>query len=193
MSWFRRLFSKTTQGYRPEAGPEPIEKSKPQPRLSVNNDPLYLNAASFVISSGSCSVSALQRHLKVGYNRAARMIEWMEAQGIVTQMDTNGGREVMVQSPPDTGGDKGSPAPEFEEVKEFGEFTYDDAAQLIVLKSNNKAFKAHWIQSRLAIDSDKAASLLIRLLDNDVIALESEGETAMDHSYKVVATLADVT
>lgn len=77
--------------------------------------------------------------------------------------------------------------------KEFGEFTYDDAAQLIVLKSNSKAFKAHWIQSRLAIDSDKAASLLIRLLDNDVIALESEGETAMDHSYRVIATLADVT
>lgn len=77
--------------------------------------------------------------------------------------------------------------------KEFGEFTYDDAAQLIVLKSNNKAFKAHWIQSRLAIDSDKAASLLIRLLDNGVIALEAEGDTAMDHSYKVIATLEDVT
>lgn len=77
--------------------------------------------------------------------------------------------------------------------KEFGEFTYDDAAQLIVLKSNKKAFKAHWIQSRLAIDSDKAASLLIRLLDNGVVQLEAEGETAMDHSYKVVATLEDVT
>lgn len=77
--------------------------------------------------------------------------------------------------------------------KEFGEFTYDDAAQLIVLKSNKKAFKAHWIQSRLAIDSDKAASLLIRLLDNEVIKLESEGENALDHSYKVVATLEDVT
>lgn len=84
----------------------------------------------------------------------------------------------------DTGADLG---------KEFGEFTYDDAAQLIVLKSNKKAFKAHWIQSRLAIDSDKAASLLIRLLDNGVVQLEAEGETAMDHSYKVVATLEDVT
>lgn len=158
-----------------------------------DQDPLYVEAVQFVTETRRASISAVQRHLKVGYNRAARMIEWMEAQGIVTQMDTNGGREVKVQSPPDTGGDKGSPAPEFEEVKEFGEYTYDDAAQLIVLKSNNKAFKAHWIQSRLAIDSDKAASLLIRLLDNDVIALESEGETAMDHSYKVVATLADVT
>lgn len=77
--------------------------------------------------------------------------------------------------------------------KEFGDFTYDDAAQLIVLKSNNKAFKAHWIQSRLAIDSDKARTLLLRLLDNGVVQLEAEGETAMDHSYKVIATLEDVT
>ncbi|UZM14831.1 DNA translocase FtsK [Pseudomonas kielensis] len=84
-------------------------------------------------------------------------------------------------------------APEMTEGKEFGDYTYDDAAQLIVLKAQKKPFKAHWIQSRLAIDSDKAASLLIRLLDNGVIQLDTEGETAMDHSYKVVATLADVT
>lgn len=84
-------------------------------------------------------------------------------------------------------------APEMAEGKEFGDYTYDDAAQLIVLKAQKKPFKAHWIQSRLAIDSDQAASLLIRLLDNGVIQLDAEGETAMDHSYKVVATLADVT
>jgi len=177
----------------PAGGTGPDEPDSEELFVGHDQDPLYAEAVQFVTETRRASISAVQRHLKVGYNRAARMIEWMEAQGIVTQMDTNGGREVKVQSPPDTGGDKGSPAPEFEEVKEFGEYTYDDAAQLIVLKSNNKAFKAHWIQSRLAIDSDKAASLLIRLLDNDVIALESEGETAMDHSYKVVATLADVT
>lgn len=91
-----------------------------------------------------------------------------------------------------TGGDT-RPSPEMAEGKEFGDYTYDDAAQLIVLKAQKKPFKAHWIQSRLAIDSDQAASLLIRLLDNGVIQLDAEGETAMDHSYKVVATLADVT
>lgn len=77
--------------------------------------------------------------------------------------------------------------------KEFGEFTYEDAAQLIVLKAPKGHFEASWIQSRLAIDSDKAASLLIRLLDNGVIKLEKEGDTALEHSYYVVATLADVT
>ena len=160
-----------------------------------DQDPLYAEAVQFVTETRRASISAVQRHLKVGYNRAARMIEWMEAQGIVTHMDTNGGREVMQQAAPpalndDDVVDAGQPG---DSEKEFGEFTYDDAAQLIVLKSNKKAFKAHWVQSRLAIDSDKAASLLIRLLDNGVISLEAEGETAMDHSYKVVATLADVT
>lgn len=76
---------------------------------------------------------------------------------------------------------------------EFGEFTYDDAKQLIVLKSNKKAFKGHWVQSRLAIDSDKTATLLLRLLDDKVLEIETEGESAFDHSFKVIATLADVT
>jgi hypothetical protein len=93
---------------------------------------------------------------------------------------------------PDDVIDAGHPD-DFHADKEFGEYTYDDAAQLIVLKAQAKPFKAHWIQSRLAIDSDKAASLLIRLLDNDVIQLETEGPTALEHSYKVIATLADVT
>ncbi|MCB2251821.1 DNA translocase FtsK [Pseudomonas chlororaphis] len=78
------------------------------------------------------------------------------------------------------------------EDKEFGEFTYDEAAQLIVTKSNAKPFKAHWIQSRLAIDSDLTTTLLLRLLDNGVIQLEAEGDTAFEHSYKVVAKLEDV-
>ena len=173
----------------------PDEPDDEEVFVGHDQDPLYAEAVQFVTETRRASISAVQRHLKVGYNRAARMIEWMEAQGIVTHMDTNGGREVMQQAAPpalndDDVVDAGQPG-DFE--KEFGEFTYDDAAQLIVLKSNKKAFKAHWVQSRLAIDSDKAASLLIRLLENGVISLEAEGETAMDHSYKVVATLADVT
>lgn len=175
-------------------------------------DPLYSDAVVFVIETRRPSISAIQRKFKIGYNRAARILEGMEQVGIVTAMNSNGAREVLrpVLTTP-TGPDEpdgqhplGTAAELAERTggaastgsdldKEFGEFTYDDAAQLIVLKSNSKAFKAHWIQSRLAIDSDKAASLLIRLLDNEVIALESEGETAMDHSYRVIATLADVT
>lgn len=76
--------------------------------------------------------------------------------------------------------------------KEFGDFDYGDAKQLIVLKANGKPFKAHWVQSRLAIDSDTVTTLLLRLLDDGVIALKEEGDTALEHSYTVVAELADV-
>ena len=76
--------------------------------------------------------------------------------------------------------------------KEFGDFDYDDAKQLIVLKANGKPFKAHWAQGRLSISSDQVSSLLLRLLDDQVIAVEKEGESALDHSYKVIATLEDV-
>lgn len=83
------------------------------------------------------------------------------------------------------------PAPEL--GKEFGDYDYDDAAQLIVLKAPEGHFEASWIQSRLAINSEQATTLLLRLLDNGVIKLEKEGPTALEHSYFVVATLADVT
>jgi len=76
--------------------------------------------------------------------------------------------------------------------KEFGDFDYDDAKQLIVLKANGKPFKAHWAQGRLSISSDQVTSLLLRLLDDQVSAVETEGESALDHSYKVIATIEDV-
>ncbi|UVL22421.1 DNA translocase FtsK [Pseudomonas donghuensis] len=76
--------------------------------------------------------------------------------------------------------------------KEFGDFGYDDATQLIVLKANGKPFKAHWVQSRLAISSEQVTTLLMRLLDDKVIEVEAEGESALEHSYKVIATLDQV-
>lgn len=74
--------------------------------------------------------------------------------------------------------------------KEFGEFTYEDAAQLIVLKATT--FDASWLQSRFAIDSDKATTLLLRLVGNEVIQRETEAERTIDDTYKVIATLADL-
>lgn len=81
---------------------------------------------------------------------------------------------------------------EFAEVgKEFGEFTYDDAAQLIVLKASD-GFGVDWMQSRLAISSDQATTLLLRLIDNEVVQLVTEGDTSTDNTYKVIATLDDL-
>ncbi len=62
-------------------------------------DALYDEAVRFVTESRRASISAVQRKLKIGYNRAARMIEAMEMAGVVTSMNTNGSREVIAPPP----------------------------------------------------------------------------------------------
>ena len=59
-------------------------------------DPLYDEAVDYVLTSRRASISSVQRKLRVGYNRAARLIEAMEAAGVVSGMNTNGSREVLV-------------------------------------------------------------------------------------------------
>ena len=60
------------------------------------SDPLYDEAVAFVLETRKASISSVQRKLRVGYNRAARLIEQMEASGVVSAMGTNGSREVLV-------------------------------------------------------------------------------------------------
>ena len=68
-----------------------------------NNDPerdaLYDEAVQFVTESRRASISAVQRRFKIGYNRAARLVEAMEAAGVVSSMGTNGAREVLASPP----------------------------------------------------------------------------------------------
>lgn len=64
------------------------------------DDSLYDEAVAFVCESRKASISAVQRKLRIGYNRAARMIEAMEAAGVVSEMGTNGSREVLAPPPP---------------------------------------------------------------------------------------------
>jgi len=64
------------------------------------DDPLYDEAVQFVIESRRASISSVQRKLRIGYNRAARLIEAMEEAGVVSSMNSNGSREVLV---PDRG------------------------------------------------------------------------------------------
>jgi|CXWL01.1.fsa_nt_gi S-DNA-T family DNA segregation ATPase FtsK/SpoIIIE len=58
-------------------------------------DPLYDQAVEIVVSSRRASISLVQRHLRIGYNRAARLVEQMERAGVVTPMQSNGNREVI--------------------------------------------------------------------------------------------------
>lgn len=62
----------------------------------LDNDPLYHTAVDFVRSSSRASISAVQRKLMIGYNRAARIVERMEVDGVVTAMNSNGAREVVL-------------------------------------------------------------------------------------------------
>ena len=65
------------------------------------SDPLYDEAVEFVTRTRKASISSVQRQLRVGYNRAARMIETMEMAGVVTPAEDNGRREVLAPPPPE--------------------------------------------------------------------------------------------
>ena len=64
------------------------------------SDPLYDEAVRIVTESRRASISGIQRRLKIGYNRAARMVEAMEAAGLVGPLESNGNREVLAPPPP---------------------------------------------------------------------------------------------
>jgi DNA segregation ATPase FtsK/SpoIIIE, S-DNA-T family len=72
-----------------EPGGEPLERDG-------ESDPLYDQAVEIVLRTRRASISLVQRHLRIGYNRAARLIEQMEQAGLVSAMQTNGNREVLV-------------------------------------------------------------------------------------------------
>jgi S-DNA-T family DNA segregation ATPase FtsK/SpoIIIE len=65
-----------------------------------DQDELYDQAVAWVTESRRASISSVQRHLRVGYNRAARIIEEMEASGVVSPPEHNGQREVLAPPPP---------------------------------------------------------------------------------------------
>ncbi len=63
---------------------------------SGENDPMYDQAVGIVLQHRRASISLVQRHLRIGYNRAARLLEQMEKSGLVTSMATNGNRDILV-------------------------------------------------------------------------------------------------
>jgi S-DNA-T family DNA segregation ATPase FtsK/SpoIIIE len=73
----------------------------------AESDPMYDQAVAIVLQHRKASISLVQRHLRIGYNRAARLLEQMEKSGLVSNMATNGNRELLV---PNRGGDGGATA-----------------------------------------------------------------------------------
>ncbi len=74
---------------------------KPAAGSGEDVDALYDEAVSIVTQTRKASISYVQRRLKIGYNRAARMIEEMEQAGVVSAMQSNGSREVLAPPPPE--------------------------------------------------------------------------------------------
>jgi len=75
-----------------------------EPGVSVEggdpeSDPMYDQAVAVVLKTRRPSISLVQRHLRIGYNRAARLIEQMERAGLVSPMQANGNREVLAPAP----------------------------------------------------------------------------------------------
>jgi S-DNA-T family DNA segregation ATPase FtsK/SpoIIIE len=63
-------------------------------------DPMYDQAVAVVLQHRRASISLVQRHLRIGYNRAARLLEQMEKSGLVSGMSTNGNRDILVPARP---------------------------------------------------------------------------------------------
>jgi len=63
---------------------------------SAEKDPMYDQAVEVVLKNRKASISLVQRHLKIGYNRAARLVEEMEKAGLVSAMSGSGQREILV-------------------------------------------------------------------------------------------------
>jgi len=81
-----------------EGGAEPIQGLETS---GEEMDPLYDEAVRIVTETRKASISYIQRRLKIGYNRAARMVEEMEQSGVVGPLESNGSREVIAPAPPE--------------------------------------------------------------------------------------------
>ena len=101
--WKKRGKPDYIEGLLEEGGNTPVTAQELQSSGSDDPeaDPLYDEAVHFVLESRRASISSVQRKLRIGYNRAARLIETMEAAGVVSAMGHNGQRDVLAPPPID--------------------------------------------------------------------------------------------
>ncbi len=90
--------------YREEVFEPPASESGAGGEDADERDEKYDEAAALVIEKGQCSVSMVQRYLRIGYNRASRIVEQMERDGLVTAPGSGGIRKVLARSEKDGGG-----------------------------------------------------------------------------------------
>jgi S-DNA-T family DNA segregation ATPase FtsK/SpoIIIE len=62
----------------------------------IEQEPLFEDAVKLILKHRRASISFVQRHMRIGYNRAARLLESMEKKGIVSEMQANGSRKILI-------------------------------------------------------------------------------------------------
>ena len=100
--WKKRGEPLYIDGLLDEGGQTPVTAGELQANSSDEDDEsdaLYDEAVHYVTKSRRASISSVQRKLRIGYNRAARLIEDMEGKGVVSEMQSNGSREVLAPPP----------------------------------------------------------------------------------------------
>lgn len=99
-SWKKRGKPDYIEGLLETGGSESIPGISGEPGAEdPESDPLYDEAVAFITETRKASISSVQRKFRIGYNRAARMIEAMEAAGVVSEMSGSGQREVLAPPP----------------------------------------------------------------------------------------------
>ena len=80
-----------------EENPTKIDFLNSKKKSRGEKDSLYDEAVQVIKSNNRASISLVQRHLRIGYNRAARLLEMMEDEGVVSSMQSNGNRDILVK------------------------------------------------------------------------------------------------
>lgn len=131
------------------------------------DDPLYPDVVRVVSETRRASISAIQRKFGIGYNRAGRLIERMEADGLITAPDSHGGRDVLMPPP---AGHNAEPEP----LHSPEEQADDLFQQALAIVEEEGHIDIGWLQMRLAVGQDQAAELIKRLQDTGVIGEPNE-------------------
>jgi S-DNA-T family DNA segregation ATPase FtsK/SpoIIIE len=79
-----------------------LQQTLAEAGVDGESDPMYDQAVAVVLQHKRASISLVQRHLRIGYNRAARLLEQMEKSGLVSSMATNGNRDLLVPQAQDS-------------------------------------------------------------------------------------------
>jgi len=134
----------------------------------------------FILEVKKPTVAGMQAQLKFGYDKAIVALELYADEGLITRLGDD--KYEMAKA------DAGIPASANQDL--YGELTYSEVQQTIVLHSSS--FEFPWVGKRFSIDDEQAKSLVLRLLDDEVIEAFEDPADDLLVTYNVIAKLEDL-